>query len=116
MRGASLDTQAAIAFFSGLSAAEQLRFLIAFSHRLTIAARDTYEFQKDGVTDPKRLRTVNEVQHRVSGHAMALLKDDPDRYPDDVLVRIFLDDKSESERADIAWAFEDARAALHRDS
>jgi hypothetical protein len=46
---------------------------------------------------------------------MALLKDNPDGYPDDVLVRIFLDDKSESERADIAWAFEDARAALQGD-
>lgn len=111
-----LDTEAAIAFFSGLSAAEQLRFLIAFSHRLTVAARDTYEFQKDGVTDPKRLRTLNEIQHRVSGHALALLHGQPDRYPDDVLIRIFLDDKPESERAGIAWAFENAREALRRDS
>jgi hypothetical protein len=94
---------------------EQLRFLIAFSHRLTVAARDTYEFQSSGVTDPKRLRALNEVQHRVSGHAMALLRADPYRYPDDVLIRIFLDEKSESERAGIAWAFDNARETLHRD-
>jgi hypothetical protein len=30
----------------------------------------------------------------------------------DVLVRIFLDDKSEEERAGIAWAFEHVREAL----
>jgi hypothetical protein len=111
-----LETQAAIRLFSGLSTLEQPRFLITFAHRLTVAARDTYEFQKDGVADPKRLRTINEVQHRVCGHALALLRGGSERYPDEVLVSIFLDDKSEAERARIAWAFENAREALRRDS
>jgi hypothetical protein len=111
-----LDTQAATAYFSGLSAAEQLRLLMTFAHRLTVAARDTYELQKEGVADPKRLRTINEVQHRVCGHALALLRDSADRYPDDVLVGIFLEDKTEVERSGIAWAFESAREALRRDS
>lgn len=110
------DTQTATTYFSALSNAEQLRFLIAFSHRLTIAARDTYEFQKDGVVDAKRLRTINELQHRVSGHALALLKGSAERYPDSVLMSIFLDDKSEAERAGIVWAFENARESLRRDS
>ena len=57
-----------------------------------------------------------ETRHRVCGHALALLRDSPERYPDDVLIRIFLDEKSEAERAGIAWAFENAREALHRDS
>jgi hypothetical protein len=111
-----LDTHAATRYFSALSDAEQLQFLIAFSHCLTVAARDTYEFQKDGVVDPKRLRTINEVQHRVSGHALALLKGSAGRYPDDVLMSIFLNDKSEAERAGIVWAFENAKESLRRDS
>ena len=66
--------------------------------------------------DPKRLRTINEVQHRVCGHTLALLYGSAERYPDDVLIGFFLDRKSEAERADIAWAFENAIRALRRDN
>lgn len=52
----------------------------------------------------------------MSGHALALLKGSAARYPDPVLMSIFLEDKSESERADIVWAFENAKESLRRDS
>jgi hypothetical protein len=58
---------------------------------LTILARDTYAVEEDGLTNPSRLRIMNEIQHRVTGFLMALHKNDAKRYPDDVLVRIILE-------------------------
>ena len=58
---------------------------------LTIRARDTYDVGGDGLDNPERMRSYNEVQHRLLGFLAALLKGDPKRYPDDVLIRIILE-------------------------
>ena len=50
----------------------QLRVLAAFGHNLTIAARDTYAVDERGVRAPDRLRDINEIQHRVLAHILAL--------------------------------------------
>ncbi len=81
----------AIAAFSALETEGQARFLARFAHNLTVAARDAYVAGGYGLTDPARVRAINEVQHRVTGHLRMLLEDDPKRYPDDVLVRMFLE-------------------------
>ncbi len=60
-------------------------------HELTVIARDSYEAGQDGLTDPRRVRRVNEVQHRVSAFLWALLRRDPQRYPDGVLIKIVLE-------------------------
>jgi len=39
-------------------------FLVYLAHALTILARDTYEVGTEGVTNPSRLRHINELQHR----------------------------------------------------
>jgi hypothetical protein len=39
--------------------------LISYGHELTIQARDGYEFQGVGLTNPELLRDCNEIQHRV---------------------------------------------------
>ncbi len=59
---------------------------------------------EDAVADPCRLRRMNEIQHRVTGHLLHLLQSNPERYPDDVLMSIILDD-SDSE---LMWAFKQA--------
>ena len=81
----------AIATFCKYSPQEKLDFLVQFAHALTILARDTYAVGEDGLTNPSRLRIMNEIQHRITGFLMALRKNDAKRYSDDVLVRIILE-------------------------
>jgi hypothetical protein len=77
--------------FCKYSPQEKIDFLVQFAQALTILARDSYAVGEDGLTNPSRLRIMNEIQHRVTGCLMALRKHDPKRYPDDVLARILLD-------------------------
>jgi hypothetical protein len=109
------STQATI-FFMELSGSEQAHFLVNFTFHLTIAARDTYAVQENGLTDPERMRQINEVQHRACGHAIALLDCRSERYPDAVLTRILLEQDSVQTRSDTAWAFEQAMRAMRHDS
>jgi hypothetical protein len=81
----------AISAFSSYSAEEKKEFLAQLSYELTVVARGCYEVGTEGLAEPQRLRRVNEVQHRVSAFLWALLRDDPRRYPDDVLLRIVLE-------------------------
>jgi hypothetical protein len=94
--------------YSALTQAEQVRVLASFAHGLTIAARDTYEFQAPGVRAPERLRAINEVQHRVLAHICSLLAQSELRYPDDVLVSIMLSqDDDQHLRGQAMWAFQE---------
>jgi hypothetical protein len=81
----------AVAAFSSLTTEEKADFLALLAHELTIVARDSYEVGREGLTNPARVRAVNEVQHRVTGFLVALLKNDVKRYPDDVLVNIIFE-------------------------
>src|SRR5262245_5975362 len=81
----------AIDTFCNLPPQEKMYFLIRFAHMLTIIARETYEVGGEGVTEPARLRLINEVQHRITDFLRALVQHDPRRYPDDVLMKIILD-------------------------
>jgi hypothetical protein len=94
--------------FQQLSADKQIRVLAAFGHNLTIAARDTYEFQAPGVRAPERLRGINEIQHRVLAHILALTIPDAWRYPDDALLSIALEHGDDHLGAQALWAFENA--------
>jgi hypothetical protein len=85
------EVHQAIETFCKYSSQEKLDLLVQFAHALTILARDTYAVAEDGLTNPARLRSMNEIQHRVTGFLMALRQKDAKRYPDDVLVRILLE-------------------------
>ena len=86
----------AVAAYSALSLSQQLRVLADYAHDLTVIARGTYVAQTDDVADPRRLRQLNEVQHRVMAHVRHLIAGDANRYPDDVIVRtIIAEDDSE---------------------
>lgn len=54
----------AIAIFSSYSVAEKEEFIAQLIHELRIVARGTYEVGHDGLTEPQRLRRINEMQHR----------------------------------------------------
>jgi hypothetical protein len=94
--------------FRKLAPDAQLRVLATLGHNLTIAARDTYEFQAAGVRAPQRLRDINEIQHRIFGHILALATVDKWRYSDDDLISIVLDFGDEHVRAQCLWALQDA--------
>ncbi len=66
-------------------------------HELTIIARDSYEVGGDSLTNPQRMRRINEIQHRVSDFLCALQRNNPHRYPDDHLVRIILEHPEDGE-------------------
>lgn len=70
---------------------DQINFLIRLAHALTILARDTYEVGGKSLTNPFRLRLINEVQHRVMSFLMSLMKNDEKRYPEDVFLGIILE-------------------------
>lgn len=76
--------------FKSLPPVSQIEILARLAHELTIVGRDTYHISGSGVREPNRLRFLNEIQHRVTSHTLALLTSDPGRYPDDVLVSIIL--------------------------
>jgi hypothetical protein len=103
-----MSTAEAIRAYAALSAAQQVRLLAQFGHNLTIAARDTYDFQSQRVLAPERLRAINEVQHRVFGHITALLGNQSERYPDSSIVSIMLEHTDRQLRAEAERAFQDA--------
>jgi len=101
----------AIALFSSYSAQEKKEFVAQLIHELTVVARDSYEVGADGLTNPQRVRKINEIQHRLSSFLKHLLRDDPRRYPDDFVVRLVLEEPGDDEFGrQLAWAF----ASAHR--
>jgi hypothetical protein len=100
-----MDTAPLAEAYRGLPPASQAETLARLAHELTVVARDTYEPGSLDLRDPQRLRRLNEIQHRVTGHLRALLADDPHRYPDDVLVAIILDEDDPELAGQVAYAF-----------
>ena len=99
----------AITVFSSYSAAEKKEFIAQLIYELTIVARDSYEVGQDGLTNPSRVRRINEVQHRLSAFLGKLLREDARRYPDETIVRIVLEQLADEGLAwDVAAAFESA--------
>src|SRR5215831_20614439 len=78
--------------FSNISANDKIRFLSRFGWELTIVGRDAYEPQTEELTYPARLRALNEIQHRILSHLYSLTSHTAQRYPDDVLIAIVLEE------------------------
>jgi hypothetical protein len=83
--------------YTRLKHEDRIRFLLRLAHELTIVGRDSYEVGGNGLTCPHRLRALNEVQHRILASTVALLEDNPKRYPDDALLHIILDHPEDNE-------------------
>jgi hypothetical protein len=100
-----MDTPRLVDEFRSLPPAAQIEVLVRLAHELTIVGRDAYEPSSLGLRHPQRLRWLNEVQHRVTSHVLALLAADPGRYPDEVLVSIVLEQDDPELRRQVAAAF-----------
>jgi hypothetical protein len=92
-----MTTDEAIAIFTAYSQAEKKEFVAQLMYELTVVGRGTYEVGRDGLSEPQRLRRLNEVQHRLSAYLWALARNDERRYPDDVLLRIVLEQPADHE-------------------
>lgn len=77
-----------VAAFVALGPERQVRVLAAFAHRGRINARGTDVPGTEDIADPRRLRMLNDVQHRMTGHIRQLRTSDAMRYTDDALARI----------------------------
>jgi hypothetical protein len=86
-----MNVDQAIAVFSAYSPDEKKEFLAQLMYELTVFARDGYEVGGEGLTDPQRVRRINEIQHCLSAFLGQLLRGDSRRYPDDSIVRIVLE-------------------------
>jgi len=92
--------------FRSLPPASQIEALVRLAYELTIVGRDTaYEPGSLDLRHPRRLRALNEVQHKITSHVVALLATDPGRYPDDVLASIILEQDDSELRRQVAAAF-----------
>jgi hypothetical protein len=107
-----VDVQAAVSMFGALSASEQIRFLVRVGWELTLVGRETYVVGGIGLSDPERLRVVNELQHRLLGHIGALLSGSTQRRPDASIVRTLLEHSEDSHMSGVARAFERAAGAF----
>ena len=103
-----MNAEAATGLFSGLNRNAQIRLLSRFGFNLSVAARDTYEPGTEELIDPQRLRRINEVQHQVFGHIGKLISNDPDRYPDDLLISVLLGHDDMTLRFQAERAFSEA--------
>ena len=74
-------------WFLSASREEQIRWLARLLFKITIFARGTYEEGTENLTDPSGMRRFNELMHRVSLFQLALINDDPNRYPDEIFFK-----------------------------
>jgi hypothetical protein len=81
----------AATLFSSYSQGEQAEFVAQLIYELTLVVREEYEAGGEGLSDTGRVRRANELQHRLSAFLWALLRGDAERYADEVLVRIVLE-------------------------
>jgi hypothetical protein len=101
----------AIAVFSAYSSDEKKEFLAQLIYELTVVARDSYEAGQEGLTNPRRVRVINEVQHRLAAFLGQLLRGDERRHPDESLVKIVLEQSGDD---GLAWQMAAAFERAHR--
>ena len=92
-----MTLEEAAAAFSALSPGEQKELIAQLIYELTVVARGGYEVGGEGLTDPRLVRRINEVQHFLGAFLGKLLREDPQRYPDEVLLRIVLEHGGDEE-------------------
>jgi len=70
-------------WLAGLDRNEKVTVLARVAHELTMLARDTYEPGTRGVSDPGRLRAINEVMHRLTRRVLSLSRGSGDDWKEE---------------------------------
>ncbi|MGH6989645.1 MAG: hypothetical protein ACREE3_07095 [Stellaceae bacterium] len=99
--------------YFGFAATDKARFLTAFIENMTVVVRDSYLLQRE--EQAAKLKSWNELLHRVVGNLRAVLANSPDRFPDDVLFDMIRHTASDEDfRLQIEWAMRNAYAYVER--
>ena len=94
---------------SAMSPQKEVLFFAVLGHWLTVAARDTYEFQAPGVTNPVTLRAFNELHHRLYAQIRSLsLTGRRNLAVPDITSWLLGENQPEEFQARCLWAFEEA--------
>jgi hypothetical protein len=99
--------------FLRFSPREKEHFLAVFIEDMTIAVRDAYLLQPEGTA--AKLKSWNELLHRVSGNLRALIEDSSECFPDDALFEmIHAAARDEGLHQQVEWALRHAYEYLER--
>lgn len=84
-------------------------FLAKLGHSLTIAGRNSYAVQSDGLERPTQLRQINEIQHRVLACLVEVIKSESTAIFQHSIAGWVLD-QSDPELRDLGlWAWRSAK-------
>ena len=98
-----------------LDPSTKARFLASLSHALTVAGRAaSYEVQGDGLTRPEFLRSINEIQHRVSACLGQLLTGEGSESFERSIAGWVLDASDAELRGHTIRAWQDAKSHVQR--
>ena len=93
----------------GMAPLEQARFLAVLGHWLTVVVRSTYKVQSDDVTDPRTLRSLNEIHHRIYAQIDGLVTRRSAKFPPGAMASwLAAEGESEELQKSCLWAFEEA--------
>lgn len=82
----TLDAEQLVQYLNSMSPTEQAFLLGHIGHQITVAARGAYECSGSGVTDPRLLRDLNEITHRLFPQIAALAVGAPAPFSNEVIV------------------------------
>ena len=88
IKDGTMDVNRTLALYCNKSESKQVEFLSCLGLELTIFARDTYEVGNDSLSNPKQLRCINEIMHRILGQQEKILLGDHGRYPDESFIKM----------------------------
>jgi hypothetical protein len=93
----------------GMAPLEQARFLAILGHWLTVVSRGAYVVQSNEVRDPRLLRALNEIHHRIYAQIKGFLSRRSSTFPADVMAS-WLAGEGEGLEVQQAclWAFKEA--------
>ena len=89
-----MDAIAAIEILTALTPENKTRMLAMLCHDLTVIARDTYGKGED-VKVPTRLRALNEIEHRMTGFLIRILRRENSLDADDAIAAIFFGERKD---------------------
>ena len=82
----AFDAEQLVQYLNSMPPTEQAFLLGHIGHQITVSARGAYERNGPGVTDPRLLRDLNEITHRLFPQIAALSVGAPAPFSNEALV------------------------------
>ena len=99
---------------ASLDSNAKAQFLALLAYELTVAGRDSYVVQGEGLTMPELLRGINEIQHRVSACLLQLLSGEANTSFERSIANWVLSSSNEKVRGWGATAWKTAKGRVPR--